>query len=398
MLNFDFYCPTRILFGRDAGRGLVGALPAGTKRVLLHYGSERIRKNGLYDTLFEMLTAAGITVCPLGGVRPNPRLSLVREGVALCMREKIDLVLAVGGGSVIDSAKAIAIGACYPGDLWQDIYVRLNPITKALPVACVLTIPAAGSESSPNSVITHEENGMKLGYGSPLLRPVCSVVDPTFFFTLPADQIANGAADMLCHVFERYFSPTDHCDLTDELCEGTMRTILKNAPLLMQNPQDYDAWCQIGFAGTIAHNNILGVGRVQDWGCHGMEHPLSACYDIPHGAGLAVLVPHWMRTVAQRHPQRFFDFAVRVMGVCAEGDAMRVIEQGIELLEAFYRTLRLRARLSDFGIPESDLPRLAYKAVHRDENGEECPLGGIQKLHEADVLDIYRACGAAATA
>jgi len=304
MLSFDYQCATRLVFGKDAHLRIGElAAPLGG-RALLHYGGSSAKASGTLGAVEASLRAAGIAYEALGGVVPNPRVALVREGVDLCRRHRADFVLAVGGGSVIDSAKAIALGACRDGDVWE-VYAEGLPIGRALPVACVLTLPAAGSESSVNSVITHEAERRKLGYGHPLLRPAVSAVNPELFFTLPPAQIAHGAADMMCHVFERYFTPTPRTDLTDALCEATLRVVMANAPRALANPRDGDAWDQLGFAGSLAHNNLLGQGRAQDWSCHAMEHELSARYDVPHGAGLAVVTPAWMRYLHGDHPALF---------------------------------------------------------------------------------------------
>ena len=251
----------------------------------------------------------------LGGVQANPTLPLVYEGIRLCREHGLGLVLAVGGGSVIDSAKAIALGVPHEGDVWELYLSKKQPQSNPLPVATVLTIPAAGSESSPNTVITNEETRRKLGYGSPKLRPVFSIINPELFFTLPHRQMANGISDMMSHIFERYFTKTLHTDLSDSLCEATLRTIMKNARILNGNLNDYNAWAEIAFSGNIAHNNLLGVGREQDWGCHAMEHELSALYHVDHGAGLAVVTPAWMKYVSPKHQEIFVQFAVNVMGV-----------------------------------------------------------------------------------
>ena len=296
MLNFDFYSPTHYYYGKDTEQEIGTLLKPYAKKVLLHYGGGSIKRSGLYDKVTASLKQAGIAYVELGGVKPNPRLSLVHEGIALCKRENVDLVLAVGGGSTIDSSKAIAIGVYYDGDVW-DVYDQALPIEEALPVAVVLTIPAAGSEGSPDSVISNEETERKYGYRSNHIRPVVSIIDPALFSTLPKNQIANGAADIMSHVFERYFTNTTHVDLTDGLCETVLKTMLKNAPLVHADPDNYDAWCEVAFSGTIAHNGLVGSGRDQDWACHGMEHELSAMYDVAHGAGLALLTPCWMQYV-----------------------------------------------------------------------------------------------------
>jgi alcohol dehydrogenase YqhD (iron-dependent ADH family) len=326
----------------------------------------------------------------LGGVKPNPRLSLVREGIALCKKEKVDFILAVGGGSAIDSSKAIAMGVCYDGDIW-GIYEQQKPVEKALPVATVLTIPAAGSEMSRSTVISNEEKQMKLGYSSNILRPVFSVMNPELFFTLPKNQIANGVADMMSHIFERYFTNTTNVELTDGLCETTLRTIMKNALIVIKDPANYEAWCEVGFGGTVAHNDILGVGRAQDGACQGMEHELSAIYDVAHGAGLAVLTPAWMEYVYKENIPMFVQFAVNVMGVGGsyrEPDA--VIKEGIARLREFFRKMGLSGTLSELGIGEDKLELMAKKATAVEYGKTERPLGGLKKLLWQDVLAIYK--------
>ena len=389
MLNFDLYTPARIVFGRGT-QGKIGELiKPHAKKVLLHYGGGSIKKSGLYDTVVKSLNDAGIQFVELGGVVPNPRLSLVHEGIALCKKENVELILAVGGGSAIDSAKAIAMGVFHEGDVW-DIYNEGLDIKKALPVAIILTIPAAGSESSGDTVISNEETGRKYGYGHPLLRPLISVMNPELFFTLPKDQVATGVADMMSHIFERYFTNTTHVDLTDALCEATLRTIITNAPRLLDNRKDYDAWAEIGFAGTVAHNGLLGMGREQDWACHNMEHELSAAYDVAHGAGLAVLTPAWMKYVWKDNPDMFVQFSINVMGV-SKGirDKEEVIREGIARLQSFYRTMGLPQTLEGLGIDGSRQEEMAQKCTGH-YYGKEGAIGGLKKLKWQDVYNIYQ--------
>ncbi len=391
MLNFDFYSPARILFGRDTERQIGALLKTHARKVLLHYGGGSIKRSGLYDVVTASLKESGVSYVELGGVVPNPRLSLVHEGIALCKREHVDLILAVGGGSAIDSAKAIAMGVFLDHDVW-DVYEKGLEIEEALPVAIVLTIPAAGSESSGDTVITNEEKVLKYGYGSPKLRPLVSVMNPELFFTLPPEQVANGVADMMSHVFERYFTNTTHVDLTDALCEAVLKTIMRNAPKLLKNPKDYDAWAEIGFAGTVAHNGLVGMGREQDWACHNMEHELSAVYDVAHGAGLAMLTPAWMRYVYKDNPAMFLQFAVRVMGV--EGSFRQqddLIEDAIDKLSDFYRLMGLPQTLEELGVAEDQLETMAKKSTG-EAFGKETPLGNFKKLKWQDVLNIYNLC------
>ncbi|MDR3173016.1 MAG: iron-containing alcohol dehydrogenase [Treponema sp.] len=389
MQNFVFYAPAEIVFGRAAQKETGALLKRHAKKVLLHYGGGSIKKSGLYEEIVAAIKASGVDYTELGGVKPNPRLSLVHEGIALCKKEKVDFILAVGGGSAIDSAKAIAMGVYYDGDVWE-IYEQGKAIEKALPVATVLTIPAAGSESSGDTVITNEEKQLKYGYGSPLLRPVFSVINPELFYTLPKNQIANGVADMMSHVFERYFTNTTHTDLTDGLCETVLRTIIKNAPLVYENPENYDAWCEIGFGGTVAHNGLVGMGREQDWACHGMEHELSAIYDVAHGAGLAVLTPSWMRYVYKTNINMFVQFAVNVMGVKGSyRDPDAIVLEGIARLGGFFRGIGLPSTLGELGINEDKLELMAKKASGAAFGREE-PIGGLKKLYWKDVLEIYK--------
>jgi alcohol dehydrogenase YqhD (iron-dependent ADH family) len=389
MLNFDFHVPTRLLFGKGTQREIGALLKPIAKKVLLHYGGSSIKKSGLYDEVVASLQASQVSFVELGGVVPNPRLSLVHEGIALCKREGVDLILAVGGGSAIDSAKAIAIGFYYEGDVWE-VYEQGKAITAALPVATILTIPAAGSECSSSTVITNEAKQMKLGYGSDHLRPVLSIMNPELFTTLPKNQIANGVADMMSHIFERYFTNTTQTDLTDGLCETTLKTIMKNALLVSANPQNYDAWCQVGFGGTIAHNDLMGLGRAQDWACHGMEHELSAIYDVAHGAGLAVLTPAWMQYVYKTNINMFVQFAVNVMGVQGSyRDPDAIVLEGIARLREFFKKMGLPGTLSELGIDESNIELMAKKATG-EAYGSEHGIGGLKKLAWQDVLAIYK--------
>jgi len=389
MTNFTFQIPTKLIFGRGEENS-VGALikPLATK-ILLHYGSGSIKKSGLYDRVVSSLNSAGVDFIELGGVVPNPRLALVRQGVALCKQENIEFILAVGGGSAIDSTKAIAAGALYDGDVWE-LFATGHPTGKALPIATILTIPAAGSESSKACVISNEETQRKTGYHDEALRPVFGIVNPELFFTLPKEQIAYGVADMMSHIFERYFTHTTNTDLTDELCEGTLRAIIKNAPKVYDNPQDYDAWCEIGFAGALAHNDLLGRGRMECWACHGMEHELSAIYDVAHGAGLAVVTPFWMDYVWRENPGIFAQFAQNVMGVAFDRDTEQVIADGIARLRKFFTALGLPATLNDLNIGPERLEEMAKKTTGA-WFGEEKGRGGFKKLMWEDVLAIYKA-------
>lgn len=388
MLNFDLHSPTRVIFGKNTQTQIGALIAPHAKKVLLHYGGGSIKKSGLFDEVSASLKQHGVDYVELGGVMPNPRLSLVREGIALCRKENVELILAVGGGSAIDSSKAIALGVPSDTDVWE-YYVGGAPITKALPVATVLTIPAAGSEVSMHTVVTNEETQKKVGCGHPILCPLLSVVNPELFFTIPKNQIANGVADIISHVFERYFTQTTHTDLTDGLCEAVIKTVMKNALIVIDDPQNYDAWCDVGFGGTVAHNDLVGMGRAQDWACHDMEHELSAIYDVPHGAGLAVVTPAWMQYVYKENIDMFVQFAVNVMGVRDSfRDPEAIVKEGIARLRTFYRRMGLPATLGELGIDDSQLELMAKKATGAI-GGSESPIGGFKKLYWQDVLNIY---------
>ncbi|MDR0601718.1 MAG: iron-containing alcohol dehydrogenase [Treponema sp.] len=391
MLNFDFLVPTRLIFGKgtqhETGK-LINRY--GGKKVLLHYGTGSIKKSGLYDDVVKSLKSAGISYVELGGVKPNPRLDLVYEGIKLAKKEGVDFILAVGGGSAIDSAKAIGVGVCTGRDIW-DYYEQRLPVEKTLPVATILTIPAAGSETSKSSVITNEAKQMKYGLDVEEIRPVFSIMNPELFFTLPKNQIANGVADMMSHIFERYFTNTISTDLTDTLAEATLKTIMKNALIVIDDPKNYDAWAQVGHSGSMAHTDILGLGREQEWSCHPMEHELSALYDVAHGAGLAVLTPAWMEYVYKCNIPMFVQFAVNVMGVTGgsyrENEA--IVKEGIRRLRVFFKQMGLPSTLAEMGIGGDKLEFMAKKSTGF-EYGKENPLGKIKPLFWKDVLEIYR--------
>jgi len=384
MQNFTFENATRILFGKGT-QSQVGAQTAlYAKKVLLHYGSGSIKRTGLYDQVMESLREANVQVVELGGVVPNPRLSLVHEGIEICRKEGISFLLAVGGGSVIDSAKAIAAGVPYQGDVW-DFYEGKAELKDALGLGVVLTIPAAGSETSAGTVLSREEDKRKRSFGGLLLRPKFAIMNPELTFTLPPYQTAAGITDMLAHVFERYFTQTDHTDLTDRLCEATMKTIIRNAPKVLQNPRDYDARAEIMWAGTLAHNDLLDTGRQSDWATHGMEHEISALYDIAHGAGLAILFPAWMRYVYPENRERFLQFAQRVWDVEPDFfDPDATILEGIARYKAFLQSIGMPVSFADAGLPGDRLEEMAKKFT------EYKSTGNFKKLDWQDALAIYR--------
>ncbi|MBR6230077.1 MAG: iron-containing alcohol dehydrogenase [Eubacterium sp.] len=385
MNNFSFYSPTFFEFGQgaEAKTGELIRQFGGTK-VLLHYGGGSIRKNGVYGKVIAALTTADIPFTELGGVVPNPRSGLVYEGIELAKKEGVDFILAVGGGSVIDSAKAIAAGVKYDGD-FLDFYRKKASIEDALPIGTVLTIAAAGSEGSANSVITDEETQIKKGAYSNKLRPRFSVLNPEFTCTLPAYQTAAGATDIFIHVCKRYFSNTPEVAITDRLCEAVMKTIIYETPRVLRDPNNYDARANIMWAGMIAHNDICGVGREQDWASHHIEHELSAMYDVTHGAGLAVIVPAWMKYVVEKHPERFVPFATEVWGVPLDmPNPIETALRGIERFEAFLKQIGMPSRFSEIGAKKEDIPKLVDKLFANKETE-----GFYVKLNRDDVTKIY---------
>lgn len=387
MTNFKFYNPTQIFFGRDEEKNIGAYTARYGKRVLLHYGGGSIKKNGLYDTVVRSLKQQGVFFIELGGAQPNPRLSLVREGIRLCKENKIDVILAVGGGSTIDSAKAIAVGVKNEKDVW-DYYMdaQNNKITDALPIGVVLTIPATGSESSNSSVITNEDGDFKRSIGSELIIPKFAVLNPEITFTMPKYQIACGASDILSHLMERYFTQVDHVDFTDRMIEAALRTVLFNAPLAMENPTDYNVRAEIMWVGTVAHNGLLNTGRIGDWASHAIEHELSGIYDIAHGAGLAIVTPAWMKYVYKENIDKFVQFAVRVFDVdFAYNDKELIVREMIARLEAWYRKMELPTRLSDVGIKEDRLREMADKCMVGKPR-----VGYFKQLFADDVYQIYQ--------
>ena len=384
MENFEFLNPTKIIFGKGTEKKVGQEAAKYSKKILLHYGGGSIKRTGLYDRVTKSLKDAGVTFVELAGVKPNPRLSLVQEGVKLCKENDLGLILAIGGGSVIDSAKGIAMGAAMDGDVW-DIYLGKRTLTDALPVATVLTIPAAGSESSTASVVTNEDGWLKRGFNSELIYPRFSILNPELAFTLPTYQIACGATDIMSHLMERYFTNTKNVSFTDRLLEGTMKTIIRQAPLVLENPQDYDAWSELMWAGTVAHNNLLNTGRVGDWGSHDIEHELSGIYDVAHGAGLAVVFPAWMKYVLHQDLDRFVQWAVRVWNV--EMDVYNpeaVARAGIKRMEEFFHSMGLGTKLGDIGAESERIDEMADKCT----DGNTRTTGNFVKLDRDVVKEI----------
>ena len=384
MLDFVFSNATKIIFGRGTELKTGQEISRYGKKILLHYGGGSIKKSGLYDRVIESLRKAGVEAIELGGAMPNPRLSLVREGIELCRKHGIDAILAVGGGSVIDSAKAIGIGVPYAGDVW-DFYSTGRKVEEMLPLGVVLTIPAAGSESSGGSVITNEDGLYKRSVNSVNMRPKFAIMNPELTFTLPSYQTAVGAVDIMSHVMERYFTNVKNVDFTDRLCEATLKTMIVNTPIVLKEPDNYEARAEIMWASTIAHNDLLGTGRIGDWATHGIEHELSAIYDIAHGGGLAIMWPAWMKYVYKHDIERFAQFACRVWNVEPDfRNPEKTALEGIESLKGFFSSLGIPVTLTDAGIPSDRLEEMARKAT------ETGPLGNFVRLKKEDVEKIYR--------
>jgi len=391
MEDFEFYSPTRFVFGREAEKK-TGALVkrCGGTKALLHFGGGSVKRTGVYDKVAASLEETGVPFVALGGVQPNPRSGLVREGIALCRREGVDFVLAVGGGSVIDSAKAIAFGTVAQEDFANFYFGKdvktPRQVTAALPIGAVLTIAAAGSEGSANSIINLEPGNLKRGATGEALRPQFAILNPTFTYSLPAFQTACGAVDIFAHLVERYFTSSKDVRVSDELIEGLMRTVVAAGPKALATPDDYAARADLMWAGSLAHNNVCGVGRIQDWASHGIEHELSALYDCAHGAGLAVVMPAWMDYVKTAGLDRFVRFAERVFGV-PTGDPAAMADEGIVRYRAWIRSLGMPTTLKELGADPKDIPALVASLGLKGNT-----LGAFKPLAETDVANILASC------
>ena len=387
MIDFIFQNPAKIIFGKTALSHLGEEVAGYGQKVLMIYGGGSIKRIGLYDQVMAILQGVGAQVWEIGGVKPNPRLDLVYQGIEICREQGIDLVLAVGGGSAIDTAKAIANGACYDGDVW-DLFTGRGNNADVLPLGVVLTIPAAGSEMSNSSVITREEDLCKCGRNTPLNIPKFAILNPEYTYTLPPFQTACGCVDIMAHMMERYFTQTEHVELIDQMTEGALRTVVGNAAIVMQEPDNYDARAEIMWAGCLAHNTLFQTGRVGDWASHKLEHELSALYDIAHGAGLAIVFPAWMKYVLPRGgAKKLAQFAVRVFDVPEDfGTEEDIASEGIARLEKFYRSLGLATTLHEVGIDDRDFVRMAEHCVALMGG----TVGAFVPLGVEDCVEIYR--------
>ena len=389
MQNFTFHTPTKVFFGKGTEKQVGEIIKSyGFSKVLFHYGSGSIKKSGLYDVVVASLKESGIDYVELGGVEANPKLSLARKAAELAKSEKVDMILAVGGGSVLDSAKAAAAGAYYDCDPWEFSSKKRAP-EKALPVGTILTLAASGSEMSDSCVITNEDGWLKRGFNAPSNRPLFSIMNPELTCSLPPYQTSCGCTDILMHTMERYFSHEKHTELTDSISEALMRTVMHNAHVLMKDPQNYDARAEIMWAGSLSHNGLTGCGTAGDWASHQIEHELGGMFDVAHGAGLAAVWGSWARYVYQEEPEKFAHFAIHVMGVPADsGTAEKTALAGIRAMEDFFRSINMPVSLSELGVHPTDdqIREMAQKCVffgHRT-------VGGFKVLHAEDVEKIYR--------
>lgn len=381
--NFKLRIPTKMVFGQGAVEQLGKQIAGKYHRILFHYGGGSIKKSGLYNEIMKILKEYDCEVFELSGVEPNPKLGLVRKGVELAKEKNIDLILAVGGGSVIDSAKAIGIGAKHDGDVW-DYYIGKASVKGTIPVGVILTFPATGSEESGGSVITNEEGLYKRSVNNDVMRPLFSLMDPMLTLSLPDKQTFAGVMDILSHVFERYFTNTPNVDLTDHLCEGTMKSVIKNAYILKKDPKNIAARSEIMLAGTIAHNGILGMGREEDWSSHKIGHELSALYGTAHGRTLSIIFPAWMNYVYKNNIDRFAQFATKVFDVSVVNKTNEEVAlEGINSFITFIKDMGLPTTFAEEGLPTDNFELLAEKATASGD------IGALKKLNKNDVINIY---------
>ncbi|WP_304159402.1 iron-containing alcohol dehydrogenase [Fusobacterium ulcerans] len=387
MKNFNYNVSTKILFGTGKVDELGNEVKKIGSKVLLVYGKGSIKKNGLYDKVIEVLKREEITIFELPNVDPNPRIECVYYGAEICKREGIELVLAIGGGSTIDCAKAIAAQSRYNGDVWEDLYVKnkIKQLTSALPVASVLTLAATGSEMNGNSVISNMNENRKLSIGIDLLRPVFSILDPIYTYSVNKYQTAAGTADIMSHIFEQYFSPDHDGFLQNRLMEGLLKTIIHFGPIAYNEPENYEARANLMWGSSLALNGLLTYGKIStDWATHGMEHELSAYHDITHGVGLAILTPVWMEYVlSDENVHRFEEYGKYVWDISGD-DPMAIAKEAINKTREFFKSLNIPSTLQEVGIKEENLEKMADAAVAFG------PLGTMKKLHKADVLEILK--------
>ena len=389
MVNFEYFTPTKVVFGKNAEEKTGELVKAqGCKKVLVHYGGQSAKKSGLLDRICASLEKEGISYVTLGGVVPNPHLSKVHEGIELCKKEGVDFILAVGGGSVIDSGKAIGYGVANEGEVW-DFYAKTRIPEACLPIGAVLTIAAAGSEMSDSSVITNEDGWLKRGCNNNLCRCRFAIMNPELTYTLPPYQTASGCVDIMMHTMERYFTREENTALTDGIGEALLRTVMESAQTLARDAENYNARAQVMWASSLSHNGLTGCGTIGDWSCHQLEHELGGMFDVAHGAGLAAVWGSWARYVYKEKPERFAQFAVNVMGVTNDfSDPEKTALEGIRKMEEFYRSIHMPTNIRELGVEltEEQVEQLAYKCSFMEKR----TIGQFKVLDRNDMEEIYR--------
>ena len=389
MVNFEYFTPTKVVFGKNAEEKTGELVKAqGCKKVLVHYGGQSAKKSGLLDRICASLEKEGISYVTLGGVVPNPHLSKVHEGIEVCKKEGVDFILGVGGGSVIDSGKAIGYGVANEGEVW-DFYAKTRIPEACLPIGAVLTIAAAGSEMSDSSVITNEDGWLKRGCNNNLCRCRFAIMNPELTYTLPPYQTASGCVDIMMHTMERYFTREENTALTDGIGEALLRTVMESAQTLARDPENYNARAQVMWASSLSHNGLTGCGTIGDWSCHQLEHELGGMFDVAHGAGLAAVWGSWARYVYKEKPERFAQFAVNVMGVTNDfSDPEKTALEGIRKMEEFYRSIHMPTNIRELGVEltEEQVEQLAYKCSFMEKR----TIGQFKVLDRNDMEEIYR--------
>lgn len=389
MVNFEYFTPTKVVFGKNAEEKTGELVKAqGCKKVLVYYGGQSAKKSGLLDRICASLEKEGISYVTLGGVVPNPHLSKVHEGIEVCKKEGVDFILAVGGGSVIDSGKAIGYGVANEGEVW-DFYAKTRIPEACLPIGAVLTIAAAGSEMSDSSVITNEDGWLKRGCNNNLCRCRFAIMNPELTYTLPPYQTASGCVDIMMHTMERYFTREENTALTDGIGEALLRTVMESAQTLARDPENYNARAQVMWASSLSHNGLTGCGTIGDWSCHQLEHELGGMFDVAHGAGLAAVWGSWARYVYKEKPERFAQFAVNVMGVTNDfSDPEKTALEGIRKMEEFYRSIHMPTNIRELGVEltEEQVEQLAYKCSFMEKR----TIGQFKVLDRNDMEEIYR--------
>lgn len=389
LLDFNICINTKFIFGKDAQDQVGSELKKRkVKKVFIHHDNGKfLQDTGLLEQVQKSLEQAGMESFMLGGVLPNPRLSLVREGIELVKKENADMILAIGGGSVIDSAKAIGLGAVTDRDVWDFFTGAAIPET-SLPISVILTCPATGSESSAVTVVNNTEEGRKLLVSHPVVRPVVAFMNPQLTYSLPKFLTACGIVDMFSHVCERYFSPQDEIGVIDRMCEGILKTLVKTGPKLLEHPADYDCRAEVMWIGTIAHNNTVGIGRIQDWATHEIGNELSALYDTPHGATLSVIMASWMRYVYRQKPRRFARYAKEVFGVAwTKDNTLEAAEEGIRKTEEYFQSMGMPTSFHDFNLPTDKIEEMLDRIAFR---GDDKSIGGMVRLNREDCRKIYQ--------